>query len=251
MPEERTTAMAAKRTVKVPAVKKAIYEGKAKIVSTTTDPNLYVQHFKDDATAFNAQKRGTIVGKGVVNNRMSSTLFQLLEKKGVPTHFVAQTSDRDMLVKKLEIVKVEVVVRNVFAGSLSKRLGVEEGVPLKKPVVEFYYKDDALGDPLINDYHIAVLGLAKPAEMKKIAELALKVNGVLKPYFDKRGVILVDFKLEFGRHKGKILLGDEISPDTCRFWDKKTKEKLDKDRFRRDLGDVEGAYQEMLRRVVG
>jgi phosphoribosylaminoimidazole-succinocarboxamide synthase len=230
--------------------KKKLYEGKAKIVSTTQDPNLLIQHFKDDATAFNAQKRGTIVGKGVVNNRMSAELFDLLEARGVPTHFVSLLSERDMLVKRLEIVQIEVVVRNVVAGSLAKRIGLDEGTPLAKPIIEFYYKDDALGDPLINTDHIAALKLATPRELDRLRELALAVNKVLKPYFSRRGISLVDFKLEFGRHKGRILLGDEISPDTCRFWDKKTGERLDKDRFRRDLGSVEEAYQEMLRRVV-
>jgi phosphoribosylaminoimidazole-succinocarboxamide synthase len=235
--------------VKTPTQKQKIYEGKSKNVYATSDRDLVIQHFKDDATAFNALKKGTIVGKGVVNNRMSATLFGLLKKKGIPTHFVAQLNERDMLVKKLDIVKIEVVVRNTYAGSLAKRLGVEEGVPIKSPILEFYYKDDALGDPLINEYHIAALKLATPKEVKKISELALEINRVLKPFFDKRNVMLVDFKLEFGKHKGKMMLGDEISPDTCRFWDKKTKEKLDKDRFRRDLGNIEEAYHEMLRRV--
>ncbi len=238
-----------RRKAATPVRKKKIYEGKAKIVYTTNDPNLVIQHFKDDATAFNAQKRGTIGGKGIVNNRMSTTLFGMLEKKGVPTHLVGLLSERDMLVKKLDIVKVEVVVRNIAAGSLAKRLGVAEGTPMPKTILEFYYKDDALGDPMINEYHIAALKLATPKEVARISELALKTNAVLRPWFLKRGIQLVDFKLEFGRHKGKILLGDEISPDTCRFWDKKTGEKLDKDRFRRDLGNVEEAYQEMLRRV--
>ncbi len=242
---------ARKKSAPVPTKKKKLYEGKAKIVYATSDKDLVIQHFKDDATAFNAQKKGSIMGKGVINNRMSATLFNMLETKGVPTHMVQLLDDRAQLVRKLEIIKIEVVVRNVYAGSLSKRLGVEEGVRLAKPIVEFYYKDDDLGDPLINNYHIAALKLATPAELKKIEEMALKVNSVLKPYFDKRGILLVDFKLEFGRHKRKILLGDEISPDTCRFWDKKTNERLDKDRFRRDLGGVEEAYQEMLRRVGG
>lgn len=239
------------KKAEVPKKKRKLYEGKAKIVYATSDKDLLIQHFKDDATAFNAAKRGTIVGKGEINNRMSATLFQQLEKKGVPTHFVGLLNEREMLMKKLDILKIEVVVRNVWAGSLAKRLGVQEGVRLAKPIVDFHYKDDALGDPIINTYHIAALKLATPAEVKKIEEMALKVNQVLKPYFDRRGILLVDFKLEFGKHKRKILLGDEISPDTCRFWDKKTNEKLDKDRFRRDLGSVEEAYQEMLRRVGG
>ena len=230
---------------------KMIYEGKAKKIYKTDDPDLFIQHFKDDATAFNAKKRGTIVGKGVMNNKISETLFTLLENNGVPTHFVARPTDRDMVVKSLEIVPIEVVIRNVIAGSMSKRLGIPEGTKAAKPILEFYYKKDELDDPLINDDTAIALGWATAAEVKKIRAMATKVNRVLTKFFDARGILLVDFKLEFGRHKGEILLGDEICPDTCRFWDKKTMEKLDKDRFRRDLGNVEEAYKEMLKRVTG
>lgn len=230
--------------------KAQIYEGKAKKVFETSDPDLLIQYFKDDATAFNAQKRGTIVGKGVVNNKMSSILFSLLEKNGVPTHFVKQLSDREMLIKRLNIFPVEVVVRNIIAGSLAKRLGIEEGKGSLFPIVEFYYKNDALGDPMIIEDHIKALGLTTGEQIQTIKNYALKINDVLKRFFDERDIILVDFKLEFGLHKGQILLGDEIAPDTCRLWDKKTMEKLDKDRFRRDLGKVEEAYQEVLRRVI-
>jgi phosphoribosylaminoimidazole-succinocarboxamide synthase len=228
-----------------------IYEGKAKQLYTTDDPDLVIQYFKDDATAFNAKKRGTIEEKGVLNNRMSEIFFELLEKAGVPTHFVKRLSDREMLVKRLEIVPVETVVRNVVAGSLAKRLGMEEGGDLPRPVVEYYYKSDALDDPMIIDDHILVFGFATEPELRRIRELALRVNDVLRTFLDARGILLVDAKLEFGRHKGQILLGDEICPDTCRFWDKATREKLDKDRFRRDLGGVEEAYREMHRRVSG
>ncbi len=226
-----------------------IYEGKAKKIFKTDNPDIFIQHFKDDATAFNAKKRGTIVNKGVMNNMISERLFKLLESEGVRTHFVGRPNDRDMLVKRLEIIPVEVVVRNVIAGSMSKRLGIEEGTKAKKPIIEFYYKSDALDDPLINDDTAVALGWATASELTKIRAMAAKVNQVLKKFFDKRGLILVDFKLEFGRHKGKILLGDEICPDTCRLWDKKTMEKMDKDRFRRDLGNVEEAYQEVCKRV--
>jgi phosphoribosylaminoimidazole-succinocarboxamide synthase len=226
-----------------------IYEGKAKKIYKTDDPDLYVQHFKDDATAFNAKKRGTIVNKGVMNNAISERLFLLLEESGVRTHFVERTSDRDMVVRRLEIIPVEVVVRNIIAGSMSKRLGIEEGTKAKKPILEFYYKCDALDDPLVNDDTAVALGWATPAEIKKIRAMATKVNRVLSRFFSKRGITLVDFKLEFGRHKGEILLGDEICPDTARLWDAKTREKMDKDRFRRDLGKIEEAYQEVLKRV--
>lgn len=228
-----------------------LYEGKAKQVYRTADPDFLVQHFKDDATAFNAQKRGTIVSKGIVNNRTSEVFFRLLEEQGVATHFVRRLSDRDMLIRACEIVKIEVVVRNIIAGSLAKRLGREEGELLPEPVIEHYFKDDALGDPLINDWHIRVLKLAAPADVQAINETALKVNAILREFLDARQIVLVDMKLEFGRHHGKILVADEICPDTCRFWDKSTGEKLDKDRFRRDLGGVEEAYQEAARRICG
>jgi phosphoribosylaminoimidazole-succinocarboxamide synthase len=225
------------------------YEGKAKKLYTTSDPDLVIQYFKDDATAFNAKKRGTIEDKGVMNNRMSELFFTLLEGAGVRTHFVRRLDDREMLCKRLDIIPVETVVRNIVAGSMAKRLGREEGAPLKQPVVEYYYKSDPLDDPLIYPEHAIEFGWATSTEIEQIKSLALKVNEVLKRFLDERGVLLVDFKLEFGRHKGEILLGDEICPDTCRFWDKQTRQKLDKDRFRRDLGGVEEAYHEMLRRV--
>jgi phosphoribosylaminoimidazole-succinocarboxamide synthase len=227
------------------------YEGKAKKLYSTPDPDLVIAHFKDDATAFNAKKRGTIEDKGVINNRMSELFFGLLEKAGVRTHFVRRLSDRDMLCKRLQIVPVETVVRNIVAGSMAKRLGREEGEELKFPIVEYYYKSDPLDDPLVYPEHALLFGWATEEELKTIRALALKVNDLLRRFLDERGIILVDFKLEFGRHHGEILLGDEICPDTCRFWDKATRKKLDKDRFRRDLGDVEDAYQEMLRRVEG
>jgi phosphoribosylaminoimidazole-succinocarboxamide synthase len=225
------------------------YEGNAKKLYSTPDPDLVIAYFKDDATAFNAKKRGTIEDKGVINNRMSELFFGLLEQNGVKTHFVRRLNDRDMLCKRLQIVPVETVVRNIVAGSMAKRLGLEEGQDLKFPVVEYYYKSDPLDDPLIYPEHAILFGWATEPELATIRSLALKVNEVLRRFLDERGIILVDFKLEFGRHKGEILLGDEICPDTCRFWDKATRKKLDKDRFRRDLGDVEEAYQEMLRRV--
>ncbi|HMU55505.1 MAG TPA: phosphoribosylaminoimidazolesuccinocarboxamide synthase, partial [Nitrospira sp.] len=220
-----------------------IYEGKAKKIFTTPDPDQVVQYFKDDATAFNAQKRGTILEKGVINNKVSERLFRLLEQHGVPTHFVERTSDREMLTKKVAIVPVEVVVRNVVAGSLAKRLGLKEGEPIQPAIVEWYYKNDALGDPLIADDHVRLLKLATSEQMAEIRRLALKVNGVLQPFFGERRMILVDFKLEFGLHNGQLILADEISPDTCRFWDQTTKESMDKDRFRKDLGKIEEAYQ--------
>jgi phosphoribosylaminoimidazole-succinocarboxamide synthase len=228
-----------------------IYEGKAKKVFETDSPDYVIVDYKDDATAFNGVKRGTIVGKGVVNNAVSNHLFKLLESKGIPTHFAEQISDRETIVKRVEIVPVEVIVRNIAAGSLAKRIGYPEGTKMKSTVLEYCYKNDELGDPMINDYHIRAMGLATDAEMAKIAEYSLKVNGILTEYLAGLGIELIDFKLEFGRFKGEILLADEISPDTCRFWDSKTKEKLDKDRFRRDLGSVEEAYQEILRRLMG
>jgi phosphoribosylaminoimidazole-succinocarboxamide synthase len=225
------------------------YEGKAKKLYSTSDSDLVIAYFKDDATAFNAKKRGTIEDKGRVNNRMSELFFTLLERAGVRTHFVRRLNDREMLCKRLQIIPVEVVVRNILAGSLAKRLGREEGEVLPRPVLEYYFKSDPLDDPLINADHALVFGWATAGELRQIDALALKTNDVLHRFLDERGIILVDCKLEFGRYHGEILLGDEICPDTCRFWDKTTREKLDKDRFRRDLGGVEEAYQEMLRRV--
>ena len=225
-----------------------LYEGKAKKVFATEDPNLCIVDYKDDATAFNGQKKGTIAGKGVVNNRMSNFMFQLLEKHGVKTHFVEELSDRETVVKKVEIVPLEVMIRNLSAGSFAKRFGVEEGIEFAQPTIEFSYKNDDLGDPLINDYHAMALGLATQEEIDTIKAMAFKVNEVMKEYFKQLDVILVDFKLEFGKTPdGEILLADEISPDTCRFWDVHTHEKLDKDRFRRDLGGVEEAYAEMMK----
>ena len=228
---------------------KKIYEGKAKILYDTDKPDLVIQEFKDDATAFDATKKGTIQEKGIMNNEISCSLFKLLESKGTPTHFVKKLSDREMLVKKLDIILVEVTIRNISAGGLSRLLGIEEGIVLKSPLLEYHYKSDALHDPLINDYHIEMLGLATAKEMQKIKDYSFSINQILKDFFNKVGLKLVDFKLEFGRHKGRILLGDEISPDTCRLWDKKTNQKLDKDRFRRDLGKIEEAYQEVLKRI--
>ncbi|GKS57764.1 phosphoribosylaminoimidazolesuccinocarboxamide synthase [Nitrospira sp.] len=228
-----------------------LYEGKAKKIFATDRPDRVVHHFKDDATAFNAQKRGTIVNKGVINNKVSERLFRLLEAAGIPTHFVERLNDREMITKKVTIVPVEVVVRNVVAGSLAKRLGLKEGEPIMPPIVEWYYKNDALGDPLIADEHVRLLNLASPSELDCIKDLALKVNAILEPFFRERRMILVDFKLEFGRDRDTVILADEISPDTCRFWDQATKESMDKDRFRKDLGKVEEAYQEVLARVCG
>ncbi len=228
-----------------------MYEGKAKQVFATDDPTLAIIHYKDDATAFNGLKKGTIVGKGVINNLVSNHLFKMLEENGIETHLVEQINERDSVVRRVEIVPVEVIVRNIAAGSLSKRLGLPEGTKLKSTVLEYCYKNDELGDPMINDYHIAAMGIATKEEMQAIASMALKVNDLLSAYLKDLGIELIDFKLEFGRFDGRIVLADEISPDTCRFWDSKTGEKLDKDRFRRDLGDVEEAYQEILRRLMG
>ena len=229
-----------------------LYEGKAKKVFATGDPALVIVSYKDDATAFNGEKKGTIAGKGVINNKMSNLLMQMLEQNGVPTHFVKELSDRDTVVKKVSIVPLEVIVRNISAGSFARRYGVEEGIVFEKPTFEFSYKNDALGDPLLNTSHALALKLATEEEINTIRTMALKVNDLLKAYFAKRNVTLVDFKLEFGRlADGAIVLADEISPDTCRFWDSATGEKLDKDRFRRDLGGVEEAYQEMMRRLTG
>lgn len=226
-----------------------MYEGKAKKVYKTSEPNLYSVYYKDDATAFNGLKKGQIQDKGYYNNQISAVFFKLLTDKGIPNHFVELTGDRSMLVKSLEIVLVEVVVRNIVAGSLAKRIGKPEGTVMPFPILEFYYKSDELGDPMINDFHIKAMGLATEAEMAVIKDLALKVNEVLLAHLTPLQIELVDFKLEFGRHQGQIILGDEISPDTCRFWDTATHEKLDKDRFRRDLGKVEEAYQEVFRRL--
>lgn len=228
-----------------------LYEGKAKILYLTEDPEKLIQYFKDDATAFNGKKKGIIKDKGVVNAKLSEKLFKLLETNKIATHFIEMLSDREMLVKKLDIVPIEVVVRNIAAGSLAKRLGIEEGTPMEQPVVEHYFKSDELGDPLINRYHIRAMNLTTPSRLEMLESLSLDICGVLQGFLKEKGILLVDFKLEFGEHKGQLLLGDEISPDTCRFWDAKTKEKMDKDRFRRDLGKVEETYQEVLRRVVG
>lgn len=229
--------------------KEMLYEGKAKKVYATDDEGLCIVSYKDDATAFNGQKKGTIVGKGVVNNRMSNYLFKLLEEKGVKTHFVEELNDRETLVKKVSIVPLEVIVRNKAAGSLSKRLGLEEGTPMKIPVLEFSYKDDDLGDPMVNEYHILAAGFATKEEIDTISAMAMKVNEILCDFFKSVNIELIDFKLEFGKCNGEIILADEISPDTCRFWDIHTHEKLDKDRFRRDMGGVEEAYAEVMKRI--
>ncbi|MFO7294406.1 MAG: phosphoribosylaminoimidazolesuccinocarboxamide synthase [Caldicoprobacter sp.] len=227
-----------------------LYEGKAKKVYATDDPGYVILEYKDDATAFNGLKRGTIVGKGVVNNKISNHLFQLLERHGIPTHYVQELSDRETLVKRVEIIPVEVIVRNRAAGSLSKRLGLPEGTRLKSVVLEYCYKNDELGDPMVNEHHIYAMELATEEEMSRIADMSFKVNQILLNYLRDLNIELIDFKLEFGRFNGQVILADEISPDTCRFWDTRTGEKLDKDRFRRDLGDVEEAYQEILHRLM-
>jgi len=228
-----------------------VYEGKAKILYRTDDPDYYIFHFKDDATAFNGQKRGIIHDKGVVNCAVTCHVFRWLHERGVKSHFVEQIGEREMLVRAAQIIPVEVVIRNIVAGSLSKRVGIPEGQELPRPVVEYYYKRDDLGDPMINDDHIDVFGFATREEMRLIHETAVNVNALLVPYFAERRLKLIDFKLEFGRHQGEILLCDEITPDGCRFWDMETGERLDKDRFRRDLGHVEEAYEEVRRRIVG
>ena len=229
-----------------------LYDGKAKKVYATENPELYIVSYKDDATAFNGLKKGTIAGKGVINNRVTNYMMQMLEKNGVPTHFVEEISDSETVVKKVQIVPLEVIIRNISAGSFSKRYGVEEGIVFEQPTIEFSYKNDDLGDPLINEYHALALKLATREEIDTIKTLAFRTNALMKDFFKKINVDLVDFKLEFGRlSDGTIVLADEISPDTCRFWDSRTHEKLDKDRFRRDLGNVEGAYQEMMRRILG
>ena len=231
--------------------KEQLYEGKAKKVFATDDPNLVIVSYKDDATAFNGEKKGTIAGKGAINNVMSNHMFQLLEQQGVPTHFVEQLSDRETVVKKVSIVPLEVIVRNISAGSFAKRYGVKEGIVFDEPTFELSYKNDDLGDPLMNDYHAIALKLATREEIELIKSMTFKINEVMKQYFDTLNVTLVDFKLEFGKNAdGTIVLADEISPDTCRLWDKTTGEKLDKDRFRRDMGGVEEAYQEIMKRVM-
>ena len=227
-----------------------VYEGKAKKVFRTDDEGLFIVDYKDDATAFNGLKKGTIAGKGAINNRMTNSIMQLLEQHGIPTHFVKELSERETLVKRVQIVPIEVIVRNVAAGSLAKRLGLAEGTRLKSTVLEYCYKNDELGDPMINDYHIFTMGLASKEQLEKIAAYSLKINEILVAFFKEIGVDLIDFKLEYGvTNDGTLVLADEISPDTCRFWDSKTGEKLDKDRFRRDLGGVEEAYQEMMKRL--
>lgn len=229
-----------------------LYEGKAKKVFATNDENLCIVSYKDDATAFNGLKKGTIMGKGAINNRVTNHLMKLLEKNGIPTHFVEELSDRETVVKKVSIVPLEVIVRNIAAGSLAKRLGLDEGTKMSRTVLEFCYKDDALGDPMVNDYHILAMGFATQEELKLISDYSLKINKILSDYLKDVNIELIDFKLEFGKTSdGTIVLADEISPDTCRFWDSTTGEKLDKDRFRRDLGGVEDAYNEILKRLLG
>lgn len=229
--------------------KEKLYEGKAKIVYGTEDPGLVIQHFKDDATAFNAAKKGTVPNKGVMNNKISTKIFQFLEKEGIPTHFEKYLNDREMLIKKVEIVPVEVIIRNKAAGSLSRMLGLKEGTPLAATVLEFCYKKDELNDPLINEYHIKALRLASEEEINQIKRYTLRINELMSRFFANLNLELIDFKLEFGRYKGKIILADEISPDTCRLWEIGTGKKLDKDRFRHDLGNIEEAYQEVLSRI--
>ena len=229
-----------------------LYEGKAKKVYTTEDPELYIVDYKDDATAFNGLKKGTISGKGVINNRVTNHLMKMLEGKGIPTHFVEELSDRETVVKKVTIVPLEVIVRNIAAGSMSKRLGIEEGTVLPTTVLEYSYKNDDLGDPLINDYHAVAMQLCTREELDQIASYAFKINEILKAFFKEINVDLVDFKLEFGKlSDGTIVLADEISPDTCRFWDATTHEKLDKDRFRRDMDNVDEGYHEIMKRLLG
>jgi len=228
-----------------------IYEGKAKKVFSTDDPKIVIVDYKDDATAFNGLKKGTIAGKGVVNNKVSNHFFRLLESRGIPTHYVEQLSDRETAVRRVEILPVEVIVRNRAAGSFSKRMGVVEGTNLACPILEYSYKNDELGDPFINSYYIRALNIATDEEMEQVKNYSFQINDILKSYLDGFGIELIDFKLEFGRFDGKVILADEISPDTCRFWDKATGKKLDKDRFRRDLGDVEEAYHEIISRLMG
>ena len=231
--------------------KEKLYEGKAKIIYATDEPDKVIMEFKDSATAFDAVKKAQIQGKGVINNTLASFFFELLKEKGIPTHYIKKLSDREMLTYKVEIIPVEVVVRNLAAGSIVKRLGIPERTPFDPPLVEFYLKNDELHDPIICEQHIYAMNLAKPEEVQKMKELALKINDILKEFMDKHGIILVDFKLEFGRKDGEIILADEISPDTCRLWDKETGEKLDKDRFRFDLGDLMEGYEKVLKKLKG
>ena len=232
--------------------KEQLNEGKAKKVYATNDPNLVIVDYKDDATAFNGEKKGTITGKGVINNKMTNFMFKMLEKEGVPTHLVEEISDRETIVKKVSIVPLEVIIRNVAAGSFSKRMGVEEGKQLLCPILEFSYKNDDLGDPFINDYYALALGIATKEDIDTISKYAFKVNEFMVKFFKGLNIDLIDFKIEFGKTAdGTIILADEISPDTCRFWDSTTHEKLDKDRFRRDMGGVEEAYQEIMKRLMG
>ena len=227
-----------------------LYEGKAKKVFKTDDEKLLIVDYKDDATAFNGLKKGQIMGKGVINNKMTNIILQYLADNGIETHFVKELSDRETLVKRVSIVPLEVIIRNVAAGSFSKKFGVEEGTPLKNPILEFSYKNDELGDPMINELQALAIGIATKEEIDSISEQALKINELLKKFFLNVGIKLIDFKIEFGRYDGRVILADEISPDTCRLWDAETNEKLDKDRFRRDLGNVEEAYQEVWRRIT-
>lgn len=231
--------------------KNQLYEGKAKKVYATSNPDYVIVDYKDDATAFNGEKKGTISGKGAINNRMTNYMFKLLEKQGIPTHLVEEINDRETIVKKVEIVPLEVIVRNVAAGSFSKKLGIEEGTPLKRPTLEFSYKNDELGDPFINKYYALGLDLATEEEIEIITDYAFKVNDFMLKFFKELNIDLIDFKIEFGRFKNEIILADEISPDTCRFWDSTTHEKLDKDRFRRNMGGVEDAYNEIMKRIMG
>ena len=226
-----------------------LYEGKAKKVYTTEDPDVLIVDYKDDATAFDGQKKGTIVGKGAINNRMTNHIFKLFEKDGIPTHYIEELSDRETAVKKVEIIPLEVIIRNITAGSFAKKMGMEEGIVLKRPTLEFSYKNDDLHDPFINRYYALALDLATEEEINTIEKYAFQVNEIMKRYFGSLGIHLVDFKIEFGRYKGQVILADEVSPDTCRLWDKETHEKLDKDRFRRDMGNVEDAYNEVFRRL--
>lgn len=228
-----------------------IYEGKAKKIFSTENSDEIVVYYKDDATAFNGLKKGTIQDKGIINNKLTEFFFKMLEKNGIKTHLLKRLSDRELLCKKVAIIPIEVVTRNIAAGSLAKKIGVEEGTPLAKTVVELYYKNDELNDPMINHYHIKAMGIATDEQVADLEAQALKINEILKKYLDSKDITLVDFKLEFGLYKGEVILADEITPDTCRLWDKNSSEKLDKDRFRRDLGNVEGAYNEVLYRLTG